>query len=63
MFTVDARCDQCWHKSQGCKDRLTALPALSTLASTLTTDPQYVDSPGDGKIICFCTAFTIAAPE
>lgn len=56
MWTIDARCSNCGHKTT-CEDRKTLYAALSPLANTLNTEPQFQESPGDGIIVMVCHTF------
>lgn len=57
MFTVDARCDRCAHKSD-CPERKIVIPKLMTIANDLNA-PEFDASPADGILQFYCNGFTV----
>jgi len=58
MWTIDARCSQCAHKSE-CKDRPEIIRTLTALQGQLNTDDAFTEGPGDGIMIVACKDFAI----
>lgn len=54
MWTPDVnRCPAC-PKREKCADQKVIRKVLSALTNELNTNPEHVDSPGDGIIIVAC---------